>query len=82
MLFNLMQVSIQVTFAKSKPAYDDLGVPGWVEVFDLGGNRFFPLTCSPTLWFPDSTNVATCKECIDRSRYMPLTVLVLYLHLY
>ena len=27
MLSNLMQISIQVTFAKSKPAYDDLGVP-------------------------------------------------------
>ena len=41
MLANLMQVSIQVTFAKSKPAHDDLGEPGWVEVFDLGGDRFF-----------------------------------------
>ena len=72
MLFSLMQVSIQVTFAKSKFAYDDLGVPGWVEVFDLGGDRFFPLTCSATLWFPDSTNVnvATCQECIDRKKYM------------
>ena len=68
MLSNLMQISIQVTFAKSKPAYDDLGVPGWMEVFDLGGDRFFPLTYSATLWFPDSTNVATCQECIDRSR--------------
>jgi len=46
--------------------------PGW--------RPFCPLTCSATLWFPDSTNnVATC---IDRSRYMPLTVLVQYLHLY
>ena len=41
MLSNLMQISIQATFAKSKPAHDDLGVPGWVEVFDLGGGRFF-----------------------------------------
>jgi len=41
MLSNLMQVSIQVTFAKSKPAHDDLGVPEWVNVFDLGGDRFF-----------------------------------------
>jgi len=40
MLSNLMQVSIQVTFASRSP-YDDLGVPGWVEVFDLGGDRFF-----------------------------------------
>ena len=22
-------------------AHDDLGVPGWVDVFDLGGDRFF-----------------------------------------
>jgi len=33
-------MSIQITFAKSKPAYDELGVPGWVEVFVLGGDRF------------------------------------------
>ena len=48
--------------------------PGW--------RPFFPLTCSVTLWVPDPINVATCLECIDRSRYMPLTVLVQYLHLY
>ena len=35
MLSNLMEISIQVTFAKPKTAYDDLGVPGWMEVFDL-----------------------------------------------
>jgi len=34
-------LSSQVIFAKSKPAYDDLGVPGRLEVFDLGGDRFF-----------------------------------------
>jgi len=41
MYSNLMCISIQVTFAKSKPAYDDLGVPGWVEVFDQGAWRPF-----------------------------------------
>ena len=76
---NNTQCWSQVQSSTMMPMMTSVCRDGWMYLTWV--ETFFPLTCSATLWVPDPINVATCLEYIDRSRYLPLTVLVQYLHL-